>query len=358
MNGMTYGELGCALLGPGKFGRELAQALQEDVRVRFAGVLGATPQESAAGAAELGGQAYASLDALLRDDTVQAVLIATPSDTHAELAIAAARAGKQIFCEKPMALTVAECDAMIAAARASGVALQIGQMQRLVPLLAEVGRLLQAGTIGRPVSLLMQRHDLLQRQPGSWLQRRAQVGGVLHQSSVHELDWLRTLLGEVGEVFARAAPATIQEGLDFPDAIELSMRFQNGCIATLSACMTSYVWQHEGAVQGTEGSLAFSLSAGTLRWRDKQGRGESIQRDDFVLGAGAGIAIRAELRAFVDAALGLATPLIPGEEGRANLEVIQAALISIAEGRPIALPLPESQWGRRAHLELVSRTDV
>ena len=77
-----------------------------------------------------------------------------------------------------------------------------------------------------------------------------------------------------------------------------------------------------------------------------------------MLGAGAGIAIRTELRAFVDAALGLATPLIPGEEGRANLEVIQAALISIAEGRPIALPLPESQWGRRAHLELVSRTDV
>ena len=195
------GELGCALIGPGKFGRELAQALQEDGRVRFTGVLGATPQESAAGAAELGGRAYAGLEALLGDAAVQAVLIATPSYTHAELAIAAAGAGKQIFCEKPMALTVAECDAMIAAARASGVALVIGQMQRLVPLLAEARRLVQAGTIGRPVSLLMQRHDLLQRQPDSWLQRRAQVGGVLHQSSVHELDWLRTLLGEVAEVF-------------------------------------------------------------------------------------------------------------------------------------------------------------
>jgi myo-inositol 2-dehydrogenase/D-chiro-inositol 1-dehydrogenase len=351
MTGSALSQLGCALIGPGKFGRELAQALQEDARVRFAGVLGATPGESSAGAAELGGRAYGSLDELLRDDAVQAVLIATPSDTHAELAIAAARAGKQIFCEKPMALTVAECDAMIAAARASGVILQIGQMQRLVPLLDEVNGLVKAGAIGRPVSLLIQRHDLLQRQPGSWLQRRAQVGGVLHQSSVHELDWLRTLLGDVDEVFARAAPATIQDGLDFPDAFELNMRFRNGCIATLSACMTSYVWQHEGAIQGTSGSLAFSLSEGTLRWRDKHGGGATTRRDDFVLGAGAALAIRAELRAFVDAALGQAAPLIPGEQGGANIEVIQAALISIAERRPIALPLPESEWGRRPYME-------
>jgi glucose-fructose oxidoreductase len=214
-----------------------------------------------------------------------------------------------------------------------------------------VRRLVHAGTIGRPVAALMQRHDLLQRQPGSWLQRRAAVGGVLHQSSVHELDWLRTLLGEVAEVFARAAPATIQAGLDFPDAIELSLRFQSGCIATLSACMTSYVWQHEGSVLGTEGSLAFSLSEGTLRWRGRQGDG-AIERDEFKLSPGADVAIRAELRAFVDAALGLAAPLIPGEQGRANVEVIQAALISIAERRPIALPLPEAEWARRAYLEV------
>jgi predicted dehydrogenase len=325
--------------------------LQEDARVRFAGVLGATRAESAASAAELGGRAYASLDELLCDDRVQAVLIATPSDTHAELAVAAAGAGKQIFCEKPLALTVAECDAMIVAARVSGVTLMVGQMQRLVPLLAEVRRLIHIGTIGRPASLLIQRHDLLQRQSGSWLQRREHVGGLLHQSSVHELDWLRTLLGEVAEVFARAAPATIQAGLDFPDAIEVNLRFQSDCVATLSACMTSYVWQHEGAIQGAAGSLAWSLSEGTLRWRGSQHAGESIQCADFKLAAGAELAIRAELRAFVDAALGLAAPLIPGEEGRANIEIIQAALISIAERRPVALPLPEHQWARRAYLE-------
>lgn len=351
MNRNMSHELGCALIGPGNFGRNLARALQEDARVRFAGVLGATSDESAAAVAQLGGRAYASLDELLADNAVQAVLIATPSDTHARLAVAAAGAGKQIFCEKPLALTVAECDAMIAAARQAGVTLMVGQMQRLVPLLAEVRRLIHAGTIGRPMSLLIQRHDLLQRQPRSWLQRREHVGGLLHQSSVHELDWLRTLLGEVAEVFARAAPATIQAGLDFPDAIEVNLRFQSGCIATLSACMTSYVWQHEGSILCDAGSLAFDLSEGTLRWRGMQQAGESMQRADFKLAAGAELAIRAELRAFVDAALGLAAPLIPGEEGRANIEIIQAALISIAERRPVALPLPEQDWARRAYLE-------
>src|SRR6187399_2858516 len=100
MNQKTSGELGCALIGPGNFGRSLARALQEDPRVRFAGVLGATRAESSAGATELGGRAYSSLDDLLGDATVQAVLIATPSDTHYALVVAAAHAGKQIFCEK------------------------------------------------------------------------------------------------------------------------------------------------------------------------------------------------------------------------------------------------------------------
>src|SRR5438552_7226466 len=108
--------LGCALIGPGSFGSSLAQALIEDQRVQLAGVLGATKAESAAGAAALGGRPFDDLDALLRAEDVAAVLIATPSDTHAALAVAAASAGKHIFCEKPMALTVAECESMIAAA--------------------------------------------------------------------------------------------------------------------------------------------------------------------------------------------------------------------------------------------------
>jgi predicted dehydrogenase len=351
MNHNLSRELGYALVGPGNFGRSLAHALAEDERARLVGVLGATPEESADGAAALGGRAFADLDALLHADDVQAVLIATPSDTHVDLAVLVASSGKHIFCEKPMALTVAECDAMIASAERAGVALMVGQVQRLFPLLAEVRRLVQAGKIGRPVSALMFRHDMLQRLPGSWLQRRAEVGGLLHQSSVHEIDWLRTTFGEVDEVFARAAPATIQAGLDFPDAIEISLRFASGCIATLSACMTSSVQQHGGAVQGTAGGIQFGLHTGTLGWRTRDGEALEQQHGDFGYDAGHALAIRAELRAFVDTTLGLAPALIPGAEGRANVEVIQAALIAIVEGRPVALPLPEHEWARRAYLE-------
>jgi myo-inositol 2-dehydrogenase/D-chiro-inositol 1-dehydrogenase len=349
--------LGCALIGPGNFGRGLAQALVEDERVRLVGVLGAKPAESAAGAELLGGRAFRDLDALLRDDDVQAVLIATPSDTHANLAVAVAGAGKHVFCEKPMALTVAECDTIIAAAARAGVALMIGQVQRYFPLLAEVRQLVCSGELGRPLATLMYRHDLLQREPGSWLQQRARVGGLLHQSCVHELDWLRFMLGDVIEVFARAAPATIQPGLDFLDAVEISLRFAAGCVATLSACMTSYVQQHGGAVQCANGGVAFDMHAGTLRWGAAQGGGIAavreppLRRADFERDAGHGIATRAELRAFVDSALGQAPVPIPGEEGRANIEVIQAALISIVERRPVALPLPESEWARRIYLE-------
>jgi predicted dehydrogenase len=342
--------LGCALTGPGAFGRGLAQALVEDARVRLVGVLGATSEESAQGAVVLGGRAFANLDELLRADEVQAVLIATPSDTHAELAIAAAQAGKHIFVEKPMALTVAECDAMIAAAQQANVALMIGQVQRLFPLLAEARRLIHAGAIGRPLMAVYQRHDMLRRAEGSWLQQRARVGGVLHQSTIHDIDWLRTVFGPVTEVFSRAAPATIQAGLNFPDAVQTSLRFQDGCIATHSACMTSYVEYHGGAVFGSDGSLAFSLTDGTLRWADANGKREEIRRDNYTM-SGHTTAIREELRAFVDAALGLAPVLIPGEEGRANIEVVQAALISINEGRLVVLPLSDAQLAQQAYLE-------
>jgi predicted dehydrogenase len=350
MVSVTTSSLGCALIGPGNFGRRLADGLHDDGRARLVGVLGATAQESQAGADALGRRAFADLEALLRAEDVQAVLIATPSDTHVDLAVLAASAGKHVFVEKPMALTVAECDAMIAAAERAGVTLMVGQVQRLFPLLAEVRRLVHAGTIGRPVAMLMERHEVLQRQPGSWLQRRAQVGGVLHQSSVHELDWMRTVFGEVDEVFARAAPATIQAGLDFPDAVQISLRFRGGCVATLNACMTGYVYKHGGVISGLEGSLEFSLAEGALRWRTHDGRGDEQRRDDFTWAAHDD-AIRVELRAFVDAALGQAPILIPGSEGRANVEVIQAALISIADRRPVALPLPPEQWERRAYLE-------
>src|SRR5262245_53329327 len=165
MTNATSVSLGCALIGPGNFGRSLAQALREDLRARLVGVLGATAEERQAGASTLGGRPFANLDALLRSNDVQAVLIATPSDTHVDLATLAASAGKHVFVEKPMALTVAECDAMIAAAERAGVALMVGQVQRLFPLLAEVRRLVHDGVVGRPLALLMERHELLQRQP-------------------------------------------------------------------------------------------------------------------------------------------------------------------------------------------------
>lgn len=351
MSSISDRKLACVLIGPGNFGRGLARALLEDERATLAGVLGASAEESAAGAAALGGRAFATLNDLLGAGDVRAVLIVTPSSTHAELAVACARAGKHVFVEKPMALTVAECDAMIAAAAASGVGLMVGQVQRLVPLLADVRQLVGGGAIGRPVSVQMHRHDMLRRQPGSWLRRREHVGGVLHQSSVHEIDWLRSAFGAVVEVFARPGPATIQHGLDFPDAVELSLRFASGCVCALSHTMTSYAEGHGGSVHGTEGGIAFDLRAGTLRWQNAAGEGQHVQRDDYKLGAGHAVGTRAELRAFVDACLGLAPPLIPGEEGRANIEVIQAALISIAEGRPVALPLPADQLARRPYLE-------
>lgn len=348
-------QLGCVLIGPGNFGRGLARLLQEDQRVDFRGVVAAEASETKAAAEQLGCYAYPDLQSALNDPNIAAVCIATPSYTHAELTIAAAQAGKHVFVEKPMAMTVAECDAMIAAAQANKVVLMVGQLQRFFPLLATARECIQSGRIGQPISVLMTRHDMLQRKQGSWLQRRKLVGGLLHQSCVHELDWLRYTFGDVKEVFASAACKPIQAGLDFPDAAEINLRFSSGCIGTLSACMTSFIEQHNAVVHASEGSLRLDLRLGSFSWQNNIGEGETLIHDDYERGNGHRVAFRHELQAFVDAALSGTEAPIPGPEGRATIEIIQAALISIVEHQAVQLPLAADQYERRAYLEWLSQ---
>lgn len=348
-------QLGCVLIGPGNFGRGLARMLQEDERVFFRGVFAAEASETEAAAELLGGRAYPSLQSVLNDPEVDAVCIATPSYTHAELTVVAAQAGKHVFVEKPMALTVSECNAMVEAAETNGVVLMVGQLQRFFPLLDAARECIRSGKIGQPISVLMTRHDMLQRKQGSWLQQRELVGGLLHQSCAHELDWLRYTFGDVAEVFASAACKSIQEGLDFPDAAEINLRFTSGCVGTLSACMTSYIEQHNAVVHASNGSLRLDLRLGSFSWQNSAGEGETHLHDDYVRGNGHRVAFRHELRAFVDAALNNNQAPIPGPEGRATIEIVQAALISIVERQAVSLPLAADQHERRAYLEWQSQ---
>lgn len=258
-----------ALIGCGRHGRSLGRTFLALPGVQIAAAADVVPEAAQTAAAEFGSRVL-TVEQAIADAELDALLVATPNATHHEIVLAACRAGKHVYCEKPMALTVADCDSMIEAARARCVKLQVGHMQRFFPLLERVAERLRAGLIGRPLALGMCRRDFLLRSPG-WLAQRRHVGGILFQSSVHEFDWLHAALGPIEQVFAQAAPAPVQQHLDFPDTVFVQLRFASESIGALEACMSDHLQAYGGTVNGAEGTLAFDLHSGELRWRRADG---------------------------------------------------------------------------------------
>jgi 1,5-anhydro-D-fructose reductase (1,5-anhydro-D-mannitol-forming) len=181
-----------------------------------------------------------SLDELLGRGDLQAVYISTPVSTHAPLSIAAARAGKHVLCEKPMALTVPECEAMIEAAEANGVVLQIGYMMRFHPAHQLIKRRIADGDLGTLKFLHLERtvfidfHSPDMPEHRKWFIRPGESGGgAFTDLGSHALDLLLYFLGDEIEschLQIRETPGWEVE----PDALA-SFRFRGGVLATVFA---------------------------------------------------------------------------------------------------------------------------
>ena len=224
-----------------------------DVRV----ISGRTPEKTAAVAARYGIAATAAdwRQVLDRND-IDAVVITTPDDTHPEIAIAAANAGKHILLQKPMARSADECRRIIAAVDAAGVRLQVSFMHRYFEEVVCARQWLAAGAIGRPYSMRM-RNATPGADWGAWFYRRARVGGgVVMQLGVHGIDLLRHLFGDIDCVSANTAllrtERTLADGTTiYPDNEDHALaiyRFASGAMAT-----------HEMSMSEVQGCDRFTL---------------------------------------------------------------------------------------------------
>ncbi|MBU0639637.1 MAG: Gfo/Idh/MocA family oxidoreductase [Planctomycetes bacterium] len=151
-------------------------------------------------------RSYAAVDELLADKAVHAVAVTVPTPLHAELTVRALHAGKHVLCEKPMALTLADCDRMIAAATDTGRTLMVAQCIRFWPQYETIKRLVDEGQIG-PVRFATLRR--LANPPRysaeSWLLDDQQSGGALFDLHIHDIDFAQHLLGTPAAVFARGS---------------------------------------------------------------------------------------------------------------------------------------------------------
>jgi myo-inositol 2-dehydrogenase/D-chiro-inositol 1-dehydrogenase len=327
--------VGVALIGSGRMGAFHAETLALRLpQARLAAVVDPAPGAAERLAGALGAdRAYTDVVQAWDDPAVDAVVIAAPARSHADLAAAAAAAGKHVFCEKPMAVTLPDADRAIDAARAAGVVLQVGFNRRFAADWRAARGLLDDGTLGTPRLLRS-----LTRDPGGFDPSRVKPDTVFLETLIHDFDTLRFLNpgAEAEEVYA-VADALVEPGWrdrGLLDTAVVTVRFDNGAVAVAEACFeAAYGYDVRGEVLGSGGmvtmgdgrrsGMAFSGPAGRLV--------ETVRGDQELFPE----AYTAELAAFVDAVRAGTPATVTGEDARAALAIALAAAESVRAGRPV-----------------------
>ncbi|MER5783809.1 Gfo/Idh/MocA family oxidoreductase [Streptomyces mobaraensis] len=255
---LRFGILGCGSIG-GFLGRLLARPdgpLRG--RARLAAVAGRDPVRAGKLAAELGCAAL-PVDELLARPDIDAVVVCTPSGTHADLGTAALRAGKHVLVEKPLDVTPEAADRLIAAARHSGRTLGVVSQHRFDPATRVAKTAIEDGALGRITSVLIE--VPLWRAPsyyasGRWRGTRAlDGGGALMNQAVHAVDLAQWLAGPVVEAAAHTG-LLAHDGLEVEDVATASLRFAGGALGALLATTAAYPGRTTRvAVNGERGSV-------------------------------------------------------------------------------------------------------
>ena len=272
------------------------------------------------------------------DPAVDAVVIAAPARFHADLVVAAARAGKHVFCEKPMALTLADADRAVEAARAAGVVLQVGFNRRFAPDWRAARALLDDGRIGVPRLLRS-----VTRDPGGFDPARIAPGTIFLETLIHDFDTLRFLNPGASAVEVHAvADALVEPGWrdrGLLDTAVVTVRFDNGAIGTAEACFeAAYGYDVRGEVFGPGGAATLGDGRRTsMVFAGAAGRTvETVRADQELFGG----AYTAELSAFAEAVRTGTPPTVTGDDARAALAIALAAAESVATGRPVRVDGP------------------
>lgn len=265
-------KVGWGLIGCGDIARRrVAPALRDLDNCELVAVSRADAARAEAFATEFGARRWhADWRDLLRDPEVEAVYIATPVHLHAEQAIAAAEAGKHVLCEKPMALNAAECEAMNAAAEATGVRLGVAYYRRFYPVIERVVEILRSGEIGAPVVAQMNAFERFEPgpdHPRRWLLDKNQSGGgPMFDFGCHRVEVLLNLFGRVANVKGLTGNVLFARAVE--DTACALLQFDQGPQAVLAVTHAAREPRDTLEVFGSEGSVRVEvLNEGGLRLR-------------------------------------------------------------------------------------------
>jgi predicted dehydrogenase len=328
-------KLGVGLIGCGGMGRSLGKQLLEVGGAKLVGVTDVAPPAVSQACEELAAPGFASVEELLANPELQAVIIASPPFEHRPLTELAASRGKHVFVEKPMAANSADCDAMTRAAEAAGVKLMVGQVLRYYACWWQVLELVRQGEIGTPWGVTVTR---IGGGWGGWSQpwrnSLEKSGGLLMEVNAHEIDFMCQICGDVTRVYAEADHYG-EDPSDYPNLYFVSLRFANGAVGLLHSSTVSAVGELSGKVQGSEGSLIYTggFAGGEIRYAKRDAEATVLKIGDIQVEQ----PVRKELRLFVESVLNDTPVPIPPAEGKRNVVIAEAAYESARTGQPVHL---------------------
>ena len=321
------------LLGAGRIGKVHARAVIGNPAAALVAVSDAISAAAEAIAAQYG-CAVRSIDAIAASADIDAVVICTPTDTHADLIEQFVRAGKAVFCEKPIDLSLDRVKACLRVVRAAKGTLMVGFNRRFDPHFMAVRAEIDKGTIGA-VEMVV----ITSRDPGAPpVEYIARSGGIFRDMTIHDFDMARFLLGEeVTEVSAMASvlvdPAIGLAG-DF-DSVQVMLRTASGKQAMISnSRRATYGYDQRIEVHGSKGAVsAENQRPVSIEVATAAGYTRPPLHDFFMTRYTEAYA--AEIAAFIAAMQGKAEASPSGEDGLAALALAEAALKSVAEKRTV-----------------------
>ncbi len=294
------------------------------------------------------GKWYNDVDALINESGCEIVDICLPNFLHADACIKAARAGKHIIIEKPLAVTLEEADAMIDACKKAGVKLMYAEELCFAPKYERVRHLVKEGAVGE-VYMLKQSEKHSGPHTDWFYDVNLAGGGVLMDMGCHAMEWFRWMLGNVKAKSVYASMSTVyhKERTKGEDNSIVIIEFENGVTAVAENSWAKHGGMDDRSeVHGTGGVIYADLFMGNSAISySKHGYGYAMEKADTTVGWSFTVFEEAfnqgyphELQHFVDCVRNNKEPLVTGEDGRVVLEILYAAYASAGQGKKIMLP--------------------
>jgi UDP-N-acetylglucosamine 3-dehydrogenase len=316
------------IIGAGGMGATHARAWARLPEVKITGIVDTNLAKAQALAEKYQTAAYDSIEAMLSDKSlaIDCLSVCTPTYLHREHTEKALAAGCDVFCEKPLALSVSDCDAMIAAAEKAKKSLGVGQVVRFFPEFASAKRLVDSGAVGKPAVVRTRRGGGFPRCDTDWFNDASKSGGIIFDLAIHDIDWLLWTFGPIMRVYAKGITL---ENRDFCDYALLTFRHESGAVSH-----TEVTWadpkggNNRFEIAGDAGLLSYeSLKARTLHFRTEtrvSSSGPLNENED---------PYHRQIEAFHQK-----SPLsVLATEARAAVRVAEAAHESLKTGRAITL---------------------